>query len=61
MTGSELVVRSGQVVALRLFDLANEIDLNAPRRCGRAARRARARAAGWSARPQRRLPSAWRR
>ena len=27
MTGSELVVRSGQVVALRLFDLANEIDL----------------------------------
>ena len=27
MPGSELMVRSGQVVALRLFDLANEIDL----------------------------------
>ncbi len=27
MTGSELMVRSEQVVALRLFDLADEIDL----------------------------------
>ncbi len=27
MSGSELTVRSGQVIALRLFDLANEIDL----------------------------------